>query len=474
MSKVQLGNDARPRAMALIPMLVFIATLLGSGLYFNALGVERPFYQVPASVALLLAIIVAFVMYRGSTEKKVQDFIDGATNENVAIMYMTCFLAGAFAEVAKVSGGVDSVVNLGLSIVPPHFITAGIFVIAMFMSLATGSSSGTTAALGVIAFTFAESAGLNMPMVLAAVLCGAFFGDDLSIISDTTIVSTRSQGVELRDKFKLNVRIAAPAAVCTLLLFLAFGQPERIVDIQVGDYSWLAILPYLLVLVFAIVGINVFVVLAGGVIVAGVIGVLRGVITIPGFAGAIAEGFAGMMEIVVLAIFIGGLSTMLTRQGGMAWILGQLRGIMKGPKSTQVGICALVSAADASVANNTAALIITGDICKQVSREYRVDPRRTASLMSIFSCVTQGLIPYGNQILLIGALAMGAVAPIQIIPFMWYNMLLGAFAILSIFVPYADAIIRKDPWNWEHNMAQSKVDKILADPEMALVDEAGN
>lgn len=439
----------RENGKALIPFLVFIIISVGSGIILNMMGVERPFYQIPASVGVFTAIVVAFIIYKGSVEEKVNSFIKGATNENVAIMYMTCFLAGAFADVAKASGGVDSVVNLGLSAIPPSYITVGLFVIASFMSLATGSSSGTTAALGTIAFTMAGKAGLNTPMVLAAVLCGAFFGDNLSIISDTTIVATRTQGVEMKDKFRMNLLIALPAMAITILLFLVFGRPETVVSIEAGEYQLVKVLPYLYVLGSSLAGMNVFLVLASGAILAGVIGMVTGALTLITFAQAVYSGFAGMTEIVILAIFIGGLSSMMADQGGLVYLMNKVKSMIRSRKSAEVGIATLVSLADASVANNTAALIVTADICKEISQEYRVDPRRTASLMDIFSSVAQGLLPYGNQILLIGALAGGTVAPVEILPYMWYIVLLGVFAIVSIFIPFADGVIVKNPWKWD-------------------------
>lgn len=441
-------------ALSLIPFLAFIILLVGSGIVLSIMGVERPFYQMPASVAVFAAIVIAFILYKGSINDKVESFIEGCCNENIAIMYMTCFLAGSFAEVAKAIGGVDSVVNLGLSVMPARYITVGVFIIAAFMALATGSSSGTTAALGTIAFTIGEKAGLNIPMVLAAVLCGAFFGDNLSVISDTTIVATRTQGCEMKDKFRMNLLIALPAAIITAILFLVMGTPETAVEVEKGAYSLIKILPYLYVLIASIAGMNVFLVLGTGTILAGLIGLLSGNLTIIIFAQKVYDGFAGMTEIVLLAIFIGGLSKMMADQGGLNFLMKKIRKMIKGQKSAEVGIAVLVSAADAAVANNTAALIVTADVAKEISQEYQVDPRRTASLMDIFCCVAQGLLPYGNQILLIGGLVGGAVAPVEILPYMWYIMLLAVSSIISIFVPFADGTIRKNPWNWEKGRAE--------------------
>ncbi len=450
----EVKNNKKIGGWSLIPFLVFIVLLLGSGIYFSLKGVDKPFYQIPAGASLFIAVVVAFIMYKGSFEEKAESFIKGASDENITIMVMTCFLAGSFAFVAKAIGGVDSVVNLGLSIIPPQYITVGMFLIACFMSLATGSSSGTTAALGSIAFSIGQGAGLNMPMLLAAVLGGAFFGDNLSIISDTTIVATRTQGVDMKDKFRMNLLISLPAAVLAAVLYFIFGKPTQEFVIQQGSYDLILILPYLYVLITALLGMNVFAVLGSGTIIAGLVGMIRGTIDVAGTMKAIMGGFEDMTGIVVLAIFIGGLSQMMTDQGGLEFLINKIKGFMKGRKSTEVGIAVMVSAADAAVANNTAALIITADVCREMSHENKVDPRRTASLMDIFCCVMQGFLPYGNQILLIGGLAMGTVAPLEIIPYMWYNVLLGFFAILSIFVPFADGVIRKKPWNWETMKAE--------------------
>lgn len=448
-----MGTDTKEKesGIALIPFAVFILLIVGTGIILDKMGVEQPFYQLPASTAAFLALVLAFIIYKGSIEEKMNSFFRGCANENVAVMYMTCFLAGSFAEVAKASGGVDSVVNFCLSFMPPAYLTVGMFVVAAFMSLATGSSSGTVAALGAIACSVGEKAGLNMAMLLASVLSGAFFGDNLSIISDTTIVAARTQGCEMKDKFKINFFIAIPAAIITAILYFVLGKPETVVEVQAGAYSVVKILPYIYVLVMSVVGMNVFVVLGSGTLLAGVIGIACGSITPISCGQAIYTGFSGMTEIVLLAIFIGGLSNMMAEQGGLNYLMKKIRKLIKGRKSAEVGIAVLVSAADVAVGNNTAAIIVSGDITKEISREYKVDPRRSASLLSIFSCVAQGLLPYGNQILLIGVLASGAVAPVEIIPYMWYVVILGFFAILSTFIPYADSLLKKEPWDWEKN-----------------------
>lgn len=448
-----MDKEKKGSFKSLVPFLIFIALTIGTGVILNFKGVERAFYQLPASVAVFIAIVIAFLLYDGTIEEKMDSFIKGCSDYDVAIMYCTCFLAGAFSTVCKSIGGVDSFVNLGLTFVPAKYITAGIFVIAGFMAVATGSSSGTTAALVPIAASVGIKANLNMSIVLAAVLCGAFLGDNLSIISDTTIVVTRSQGVEMKDKFRVNVLIAIPAAIITFVLFLIKGSPDVIVPVEVGSFSIMKIVPYLFVFFGAIGGMNVFVVLTLGTFLAGGIGVIGGDITLLQFGQEIFAGFADMTEIVLLAIFIGGLSRMMADDGGLNYLMEKVKSKITGKQSAEIGIAGMVAVADAAVANNTAALIVTGDIVREISHEYKVDPRRAASLSDIFCCVAQGLLPYGNQILLAGVLAGGVVAPVQIIPYMWYIMLLGIFAVISIFVPYADGIIRKNPWDWEKGRA---------------------
>lgn len=435
--------------MALVPFLIFILVLVGSGLIFSYLDYDRPFYQIPASVAVFVGIISAFVLYKGTIDEKVDSFIKGAADEDIAIMYMTVFLAGAFATVASDIGGVDSFVNFGLSALPPQFITGGMFILAAFMAMATGSSSGTTAALGTIAFTVGQKAGLNVPMILGAVLGGAFFGDNLSFISDTTIVAARGQGVELRDKFKFNVWVAVIPAVIAAVLFLVFGRPETVTAVEVGSYEFIKILPYLYVFFAAILGMNVFLVLGSGALLGGAIGLAMGDLTIITFAQSLFNGFADMTEIAILAIFIGGLSRMMEDQGGLEYLMRKVKVFITGQKSAELGIIAVVAIADMAVANNTAAMIVTTDVVKEIAEEYKIDPRRAASLIDIAACSAQGVIPYGNQVLLLGGLTGGLIAPLEILPYMWYIFLLIGFTIASVYVPYHKWFIKDSEWDFE-------------------------
>ena len=460
-----MSHDLKQRGngWALLPFLVFIAIYLGAGLILQAQGKEMAFYQFPSVTAMFIALLVAFCMGKGSIDAKFSVFAKGAANENVLTMLMIYILAGAFSTVAKAMGGVDSTVNLGLSIIPVELLTAGIFVISAFMGTATGTSMGTITAIVPIAVGVADKSGLSIPMLLGACVGGAMFGDNLSMISDTTIAATRTQGCELRDKFKVNFFIALPAAIVTVIVLLIVGRPEAASAMGDLSFSIIKVLPYVMVLVLALIGVNVFLTLTLGIFAAGLIGIAGGDLTIFTFAQAIWNGFIGMNEIFFLALFCGGLSEMIAHNGGIVWLIEKLRGMMHGNKSAQVGIGALVALADCATANNTVAIVVSGNVAKDMSHEYQVDPRRAASLLDVFSCVVQGIIPYGAQLLTAATLTTTTynivMSPVEIVPYMWYCWILAIFGLLSIFVPYADGVCRKDPWNWEYNMPQSDVDR---------------
>lgn len=449
------------RGSALLPFLVFIVIYLGAGLYFQAKGVDMAFYQFPSVTAMFIAVLAAFCMGKGSLDEKFAVFAKGAGNVNVLTMLMIYILAGAFSGVAGAMGGREATVNLGLSVVPVQFLAAGVFLISAFMGTATGTSMGTIAAIVPIAVGVAEKGGLSVPLFLGACVGGAMFGDNLSMISDTTIAATRTQGCEMRDKFRVNFFIALPAAAVTFVLLLIFGRPERVMTLENLSFNVIKVLPYLLVLILALVGMNVFLVLTIGIFAAGAVGLATASITIPEFAQAVWNGFTGMNEVFFLSLFCGGMSEMIAHNGGITWLVEKLRGMMRGNKSAQVGIAALVSLADCATANNTVAIIVSGNVAKDMSREYKVDPRRTASLLDVFSCVFQGIIPYGAQLLSAAALTVATginITTIEIIPNLWYCWILAAVGILSIFLPFADGVCRKDPWNWEYDVAESGVE----------------
>lgn len=448
------NKKIKPSGKALIPFAVFIFLYLGVGIILETSGTEMAFYQLPAPVAIIVGVVVAFIIFKGSIEEKFSQFAKGCGNENILIMCFIYLFAGAFATVAKSMGGVDSTVNLGLSFIPAQYITAGLFIIAAFISVATGTSMGTISTVAPIAIATAEKAGLNMTLIVAAIIGGAMFGDNLSVISDTTIAATRTQNCELKDKFKVNFYIALPAAVLTFVLLIIFGKPETIVPIQKLDYNIVKVIPYILVLGLAVSGFNVFLTLGVGTVVAGIVGIAYGDLTPLTFAQNIYAGFTGMNEIFLLSMFTGGLAHMVTQHGGLQWILEKIQSVVKSEKSAQIGISAIAAAADMAVANNTVAIIITGPIAKELSRKYKVDPRKSASLLDIWTCIFQGFIPYGAQILLAGSLTAGAVSPLALFPFLWYQQLLAVFTLISMFIPYADGLIKKRPWNWELDKAE--------------------
>ena len=458
-----MNRDLRKRGggLALIPFLIFIIIYLGAGLLLQAQGKEMAFYQFPSVTAMFIAVLAAFCMGKESINEKFSVFARGAANENVLTMLMIYILAGAFSTVAKAMGGVDSTVNLGLSVIPVQLLTAGVFVISAFMGTATGTSMGTITTIVPIVVGVADRSGLSIPMLLGACVGGAMFGDNLSMISDTTIAATRTQGCELRDKFKVNFFIALPAAAITVVILLLVGRPETVAPMGDLSFSIVKVLPYVAVLVLALIGVNVFLTLTIGIFSAGIIGMIGGELTVFTFAQAIWDGFTGMSEIFFLALFCGGLSEMIAHNGGITWLIEKLRGMMKGNKYAQVGVAALVSLADCATANNTVAIIVSGNVARDISREYKVDPRRTASLLDVFSCVFQGIIPYGAQLLTAATLTTLnydiVMSPVEIVPYMWYCWILAAFGLLSIFVPYADGTCRKDPWNWEYDVAESGV-----------------
>ena len=417
-----METQKKSSGLALVPFAVFIIIYLGAGIILQSKGVEMAFYQFPAVVAMFFAVIVAFIMnYKAGINENFSIFARGAANEDVMAMLMIYLLAGAFSAVAGAMGGVDATVNMGVSIIPASLLTAGLFIIAAFLATATGTSMGTIGALVPIALGVVDKAGLSLPLVMAAVVSGAMFGDNLSMISDTTIAATRTQKVELKDKFRTNFWISLPAAVVTIILLVIFGRPDTAQALAVEPFSFVKVIPYLLVLVLALIGVNVFMVLTIGIFAAGFIGMIYGDLTFMDFAGNIWAGFQGMIEVFLLSMFCGGIAEMAKHYGGK--------------KSAQVGLSALAALTDMATANNTVAIIVDGPMAREISEKYDIDPRKTASILDMFTCIMQGLIPYGAQFLVVASMCEGRVSPLDIIPNNWYLFLLAIFAILSYFIP---------------------------------------
>jgi len=447
-------EEKKSSFVGLVPFIVFILIYLGTGIILKMKGVPMAFYQLPAPVAIFVGVIVAFLIFKGNLTEKFDCFLKGCGDQDILIMCIIYLLAGAFATVSKAMGGVDSTVNFGLTYIPPQFIAAGIFIIAAFISTATGTSVGSIVAIGPIGVGLAQKSGVPMAFVMAALIGGAMFGDNLSVISDTTIAATRTQGVEMRDKFRVNLVIAGIAAIITLVLLVIFGKPEVVPEVQEYAYSLIKIIPYILVLGLSLIGVNVFAVLTLGIFVSGIIGFAYGEFTLLAYAGEIYNGFKGMNEIFLLSLLTGGLAALVRRAGGVHWLIKQASRMMKGKKSATLGIGMLVGLIDVAVANNTVAIIISGPIAKNISEEYKIDPRKTATILDIFSCVGQGIIPYGAQMLILLSFTNGAISFLDVFPLLWYQGLLLILTLVSIYIPFSDMYLKKHPWNFETGKAE--------------------
>lgn len=429
-------TNTKPSFKGLVPFIIFICVYLGAGIYFEMKGVEMAFYQLPSPVAIMVGVISAFVLFKGTINEKFETFIKGCGHSDIIIMCTIYLLAGAFAGVSKAMGGVESTANLGLTFIPSQYITAGIFIITSFISTATGTSVGAIVAIAPIALELSTKANVPVAIISAAVMSGAMFGDDLSMISDTTIAATRTQDCMMKDKFRANIGVAIPAAILAFILFLIFGRPDVIVPAGTYDYNIIKVLPYVFVLILSLIGINVFIVLTGGIIFSGLIGVYFKSFTFIEFAKEIYTGFTNMNEIFLLSLLTGGLAVMVTKAGGIEWILNKIQKMIVGRKSAEMGIGILVALTDFAVANNTVAIIINGPIAKKISEEHKVDKRRVAGILGIFSCIAQGVIPYGAQMLILIGFSQGTITPFEVIPLLWYQQLLLVLTIFSIFVPY--------------------------------------
>lgn len=437
---------------ALVPFLLFIVIYMGAGIILQVQGVEMAFYKFPSVVAMSIAVIAAFFMFhRAGINENFKVFARGAASEDVVTMLMIYLLAGGFSAVAGAMGGIEATVNLGVSVIPVHLLTAGIFVISAFMATATGTSMGTVGAVVPIAVGIVDKAGLSMPLVMAACMSGAMFGDNLSMISDTTIAATRTQGVELKDKFRTNFWCAFPAAVIAFVLLIIFGRPEHVVVLEYGNFELIKVLPYLLVLALALLGMNVFLVLLIGILSAGIIGTVYGDFTPVGFATEVWNGYQSMIEVFLLSMFGGGLAELTAHYGGLQWMIEKLSGICKGKKSAQAALCVLAGLTDMATANNTVAIIVDGNMARSISEKYHIDPRKTASILDSFTCIFQGMIPYGAQFLLVASLTKGRVSPLDIIPLFWYLFLLGFFTVLSFLIPCYEKLTLPGTWDWEEH-----------------------
>lgn len=419
---------AKSGFLALIPLLVFLILYLGVSLLLG------DFYKVPISVAFVLASMVAVGMIRGkSMNDRIAVFSQGAAHPNVLTMIWIFVLAGAFARSAEAIGAIDATVALTLRLLPGNLLFAGIFLAACFVSLSVGTSVGTIVALMPVAVGLAESTSVDVAYMSAIVVGGAFFGDNLSFISDTTIAATRSQGCELRDKFKVNFYMALPAALLVLLYYVVAGWNLEVAA-GAASVDWVKIIPYLVVLATAIAGMNVMIVLTLGLFVSGVIGICSGSFSVFDWLGTMGGGIAGMSDLIIVTLLAGGMLEVIRHNGGIDYIIRILTGRVSNRRTAELSIAALVGIANICTANNTIAIVTVGPIARKISERFGIDPRRSASLLDIFSCVVQGIIPYGAQMLMAAGLA--SVSPLEIVRYLYYPYALGVVALLAIVFRY--------------------------------------
>ena len=387
--------------LSILPLLLFVIVFLGAGIY------NQDFYALPSPIAALIGIVSAFVLLKGKVNEKIDTFLKGCGDGKILTMCIIYLLAGAFATVSKATGSVDTIVNLGLNYISPEYFPVGIFVIASFLSFASGTSVGSIVTLGPIVIDLAEKSGSPLGLIGAALLSGAIFGDNLSVISDTTIAATQSMGCDMKDKFKANFKLALPAAIIAIIILvvIGFNQETTAVVMEQKDFNFVLILPYLLVIALSIVGLNVFVVLFSGLLFAGILGMGFGTFGLMDFAKNTYEGFTSMTEIFLLSLLTGGLAALVEKAGGINFLLRNISKIINSKKTALLGIGGLVSVANFCVANNTIAILISGKVSKEITDNYELKPQESASVLDIFACYVQGIIPYGAQILLLISLS---------------------------------------------------------------------
>ncbi|MDU3104691.1 MAG: Na+/H+ antiporter NhaC family protein [Staphylococcus epidermidis] len=420
MKEMKNGN-----AWALIPLLLFVLLFLGVGI------ISGDFTTMPLNVAITITVIVALLMNRKETfAKKVEVFTKGAGHSNIILMMLIFILAGAFSTTAEKMGGVSSTVNLGLSLIPQNLIIVGLFIICMFVSISMGTSVGTVAAIAPVGFGFAQATDVPAALAMATVVGGAMFGDNLSMISDTTIAAVRTQKTKMSDKFKVNFKIVLPGAIITIIILFFLTNGISIDHTKNYDYNLIKVIPYLLVLILALVGINVIIVLIGGTVLAGIIGLIDGSFGWNGLLNAISKGIIGMEDIAMIALLIGGLVGIIQHNGGIDWLLNFVRSKVKSKRGAELGIASLVSAADISTANNTISIIMAGPLAKNIADEYDVDPRKSASILDIFGGCFQGLLPYSPQV--ISAAGVAGISPFLMLQYSIYPILLGVCGLVAI------------------------------------------
>jgi Na+/H+ antiporter NhaC len=423
------SSRSKDNLFALLPFAVFLGLFLGTGLVLSWQNVEFAFYQLPASIAVIPAIITAIIigkyLSQDTVEQLIGQFIHGAGNSNITTMCIIYLLAGAFAVVAKATGSVDASVQLGLALFPSYLLLPALFIVAAFLSTAMGTSMGTIAAIAPVALGFVESAELDAALVAGCLVSGAIFGDNLSIISDTTIASTRSQGAHMKDKFRVNFKFAVPAALVCLILFSLLGT-----EVNNGlpqEPAIIGLIPYVVILILALMGVNVFIVLSLGIFLAATIGMINHSYHLSTWINDINTGFSSMQDIFILSLFIGGLSELVRQQGGLSALTRMIEKLARKltankKRAAGLGIAGLAFVCNFFTANNTVSIIITGDTAKNLAQDGQLSPAESASLLDIFACINQGILPYGAQALLLGT-TLG-ISPLSVISYAFYPMIL--------------------------------------------------
>lgn len=424
MKETKKGN-----AWALFPLLLFMLLFLGVGI------ISGDFTTMPLNVAITITVIVALLMNRKEKfATKIEVFTKGAGHSNIILMMLIFILAGAFSTTTEKMGGVTSTVNLGLSLIPENLIIVGLFIICMFVSISMGTSVGTVAAIAPVGFGFAQATDVSAALAMATVVGGAMFGDNLSMISDTTIAAVRTQHTKMKDKFKVNFRIVLPGAILTIVVLFFLTNGISMDHSKSYDFQLVKVIPYLLVLILALVGVNVIIVLIGGTVLSGIIGLIDGSFGWKGLLSAVSKGIIGMEDIAMIALLIGGLVRLIQHNGGIDWLLNVVRGRVKSKRGAEIGIASLVSVADIATANNTISIIMSGPLAKNIADEYDVDPRKSASILDIFGGCFQGLLPYSPQV--ISAAGVAGISPFLLVPYSIYPIMLGVCGLIAILIGY--------------------------------------
>ncbi len=420
-------------AWALTPIIVFLVLFIGYGIWN-----DNDFYKMPAIAGFVTALVVAFLLNRKvSFHEKLETAAKGMADENVMIMCLVFVMAGAFSGAVNAAGGADSTVNFGLSILPSNVAVVGVFLIGCFISTSMGTSVGTITVLSPIAIGIAEKTGFPVALCLGAAVCGAMFGDNLSMISDTTIAATRTQGCDMKDKFRENIKLVLPAAIITIAILFVKTMGSEYQITEPLNYDIVRILPYLVVLVGALIGANVIMLLAGGTVLSICVGLYYGDFGLKDIFTVMGDGITSMYDITVISIIVAGVVALIRMNGGIDWILYVIRKLVRGKKGAEVGIAALSAAVDCATANNTIAIVIAGPVAKEIAEEYGIEPKRTASLLDIFTSVCQGLIPYGAQILTAVSFTVGTaleISPVDLIAYCYYPILMAVSALLFIII----------------------------------------